>query len=99
MEAVRFEELGLCPQILRAIQEMGFEEATPIQGQAIPVVMSGVDVIGQAQTGTGKTASFGIPLLMRVDPSNRKTQAIVLKVYARHQGSADLRRAGHDETD
>ena len=78
METVKFEELGLYPQLLRAIKEMGFEEATPIQSQAIPVVMSGVDVIGQAQTGTGKTASFGIPLLMKVDPNNKKTQAIVL---------------------
>ena len=78
MEPVRFEELGLYPQILRAVKEMGFEEASPIQAQAIPVVMTGVDVIGQAQTGTGKTASFGIPLLMKVDPNNRKTQAIVL---------------------
>ena len=78
METVRFEELGLYPQILKAIKEMGFEEATPIQSQAIPMVLSGVDVIGQAQTGTGKTASFGIPLLMKVDPNNKKTQAIVL---------------------
>ena len=78
METLRFEELGLYPQILRAVEEMGFEEATPIQSQAIPAVLSGVDVIGQAQTGTGKTASFGIPLLMKVDPNNRKTQAIVL---------------------
>ncbi len=78
METKRFEELGLYPQILRAIQEMGFEEATPIQGKSIPAVLSGADVIGQAQTGTGKTASFGIPLLMKVDPNNRKTQAIVL---------------------
>ena len=57
---------------------MGFEEATPIQSQAIPVVMSGVDVIGQAQTGTGKTASFGIPVLHKVDPNNKKTQVIIL---------------------
>ncbi len=78
MEALRFDELDLYPQILRAIQEMGFEEATPIQCKAIPVVMEGIDVIGQAQTGTGKTAAFGIPLLMKVDPHNKKTQAIVL---------------------
>ena len=49
METVRFDQLDLYPQVLRAIAEMGFEEATPIQSQAIPVVMSGVDVIGQAQ--------------------------------------------------
>ncbi|EOS27018.1 ATP-dependent RNA helicase DeaD [Lachnospiraceae bacterium 3-1] len=78
MEALRFDELDLYPQILRAIQEMGFEETTPIQSKAIPVVMEGVDVIGQAQTGTGKTAAFGIPLLMKVNPRNKKTQAIVL---------------------
>lgn len=78
MEAVRFDELNLNPKILRGIQEMGFEETTPIQGKAIPVVMQGADVIGQAQTGTGKTAAFGIPLLMKVDPHNKKTQAIVL---------------------
>ena len=78
METLKFEELGLYPLILRAVEEMVFEEATPIQSQAIPAVLSGADVIGQAQTGTGKTASFGIPLLMKVDPNNRKTQAIVL---------------------
>lgn len=78
METVKFDELDLCPQILRAIEEMGFEEATPIQSQAIPVVMSGADVIGQAQTGTGKTASFGIPVLQKVDPNNKKTQVIIL---------------------
>ena len=78
METVRFEELGLYPQILRAIKEMGFEEMTPIQTGAIPIVMEGRDIIGQAQTGTGKTASFGIPLLMKVDPNNHRTQALVL---------------------
>ena len=60
MNTIRFDELDLNPQILRGIADMGFEEATPIQSQAIPVVLSGVDVIGQAQTGTGKTAAFGI---------------------------------------
>lgn len=78
METVRFDQLDLYPQVLRAIAEMGFEEATPIQSQAIPLVMSGVDVIGQAQTGTGKTASFGIPVLHKVDPNNKKTQVIIL---------------------
>ena len=78
METVKFDELNLCPQVLREIAEMGFEEATPIQSQAIPVVMSGVDVIGQAQTGTGKTASFGIPVLHKVAPGNKKTQVIIL---------------------
>lgn len=78
MEKIRFDELELNPQILRGIKEMGFEEATPIQGRAIPVMMEGGDVIGQAQTGTGKTAAFGIPLLQKVDIQNKRTQAIVL---------------------
>jgi ATP-dependent RNA helicase DeaD len=78
METTRFEELNIRPEILRAVEDMGFEEATPIQAQAIPVMMTGVDMIGQAQTGTGKTASFGIPLLEKVDPNNRKLQALVL---------------------
>lgn len=73
-----FEELELDPRILRAVKEMGFEEATPIQAQSIPVVMSGRDVIGQAQTGTGKTAAFGIPLLHKVDADRKRTQAIIL---------------------
>lgn len=78
MEKIRFDELDLNPQILRGIKEMGFEEATPIQGRAIPALMEGTDLIGQAQTGTGKTAAFGIPLLQKVDIQNKKTQAIVL---------------------
>ena len=78
MEPVKFEELNLQPQRFKGIRELGFDETTPIQSQAIPMVMEGLDVIGQAQTGTGKTAAFGIPLLMKVDPKNKKTQAIVL---------------------
>lgn len=78
METVRFEDLNLSPQILRAVTEMGFEAATPIQARAIPVIMEGRDVIGQAQTGTGKTAAFGIPILEKTDPKNRKLQALVL---------------------
>ncbi len=78
METVRFDELDLNPKILRGIREMGFEEATPIQSKAIPVGLEGVDLIGQAQTGTGKTAAFGIPLLMKVDSHNKRTQSIVL---------------------
>lgn len=78
MNYLRFDELGLNAKLLRGIQDMGFEEATPIQEQAIPVVLSGVDVIGQAQTGTGKTAAFAVPILERIDPSDRHLQAIVL---------------------
>lgn len=78
MEAVKFEELNLDPRIMRAITDMGFEAASPIQAQSIPVQMEGKDMIGQAQTGTGKTAAFGIPMLQKIDPDNRKTQAVIL---------------------
>lgn len=75
---MRFDEMELNPAILRAVEEMGFEEMTPIQTAAIPVVLEGKDIIGQAQTGTGKTAAFGIPLLQRVNPEDKALQALVL---------------------
>ena len=78
METVRFEERGLSEEIQKAVRYMGFEEASPIQAKAIPAMISGIDLIGQAQTGTGKTAAFGIPLLEKVDPKLKKLQAIVL---------------------
>lgn len=78
METVRFDELQLDERILRAVTDMGFEAASPIQAQAIPTQLEGLDIIGQAQTGTGKTAAFGIPLLQRVDPKKKKLQAIAL---------------------
>ncbi len=77
-ETVRFEEMGLSEEIQKAVRYMGFEEASPIQAKAIPAMISGIDLIGQAQTGTGKTAAFGIPLLEKVDPKLKKLQAIVL---------------------
>ena len=78
METIRFEDLDLNEKILRAVGDMGFEETSPIQAKAIPLQMEGKDIIGQAQTGTGKTAAFGIPLLQKVDPKNKKLQAIAL---------------------
>lgn len=78
METVRFDELNLSAPLLRGIVEMGFEQASPIQAKAIPAVLEGGDIIGQAQTGTGKTAAFGIPLLESVDPKNKHLQAVVL---------------------
>ena len=75
---LRYEDANIDKRILRAVTEMGFENMTPIQKQAIPVLMEGRDVIGQAQTGTGKTAAFGIPLLQRVDEENRSLQGIIL---------------------
>ena len=65
-------------RILRAIKEMGFTKMSPIQEQAIPLLIDGMDIIGQAQTGTGKTAAFGIPTIQAIDPDLRKLQAIIL---------------------
>lgn len=78
MDTVRFDDLGLDERILRAVTDMGFEEASPIQAKAIPVQMEGKDIVGQAQTGTGKTAAFGIPMLQKVDPKKKKLQAVAL---------------------
>jgi ATP-dependent RNA helicase DeaD len=75
---ISFKELGLSPQIQQALDELGFEDPTPIQDQAIPELLRGHDVIGQAQTGTGKTAAFGLPLLQYLDPDNDEVQAVVL---------------------
>jgi ATP-dependent RNA helicase DeaD len=75
---IRFDELNLSPEVQRAITEMGYEEASPIQSAAIPVLLAGKDVIGQAQTGTGKTAAFSIPAIEGVDGESRDVQVIVL---------------------
>ncbi|MGN1158779.1 MAG: DEAD/DEAH box helicase [Lachnospiraceae bacterium] len=72
------QELGVDKRIVRSLAEMGFTRFTPIQEQTIPALLAGKDVIGQAQTGTGKTAAFGIPLLQNTDPECRDVQAIVL---------------------
>jgi ATP-dependent RNA helicase DeaD len=73
-----FKELGLQPELLTALDELGYVEPTPIQEQAIPELLAGHDVIGQAQTGTGKTAAFGLPMLQYLDSGSDETQAIVL---------------------
>jgi ATP-dependent RNA helicase DeaD len=78
MNTIRFEDLELKPQLLRGLKHMGFENASPIQAQAIPLALSGKDLVGQAQTGTGKTAAFGIPVLETVDPELKKVQALIL---------------------
>ena len=78
METVSFKNLALSHEVERAIADLGFEEPTPIQALAIPIIRSGKDVIGQAHTGTGKTAAYGIPLLEKIDPRNRTIQALVL---------------------
>lgn len=75
---MKYEDAQIDARILRAVKELGFDEMTPIQEQAIPLFMTGRDLIGQAQTGTGKTAAFGIPILQKIDPEDRSLQAVIL---------------------
>ncbi|WP_249010790.1 DEAD/DEAH box helicase [Conexibacter sp. DBS9H8] len=95
-----FAELGLQAPILAALKDVGYEEPSPIQAESIPPLMEGRDVIGQAQTGSGKTAAFGLPMINYVDPDEREVQGLVLtptrelciqvtqalRTYGRHKG-------------
>ncbi|NOZ74073.1 MAG: DEAD/DEAH box helicase [FCB group bacterium] len=74
----QFEDFGLAPPVLKAVQELGYETPSPIQTQAIPYLLMGRDLVGQAQTGTGKTAAFALPLLSRLDPDTGSPQVLVL---------------------
>jgi ATP-dependent RNA helicase DeaD len=78
MKIRNFEDLPLTTEVMKGIEELGFTELFPIQAQAIIPLLEGKDVIGQAQTGTGKTAAFGVPMVERVDPKNRRVQGLVL---------------------
>ena len=82
---MKYSESKINKKLLRGLEEMGFVEMTPIQEMAIPILLSGRDVIGQAQTGTGKTAAFAVPLLENIDPGAECTGA----------GSVSDQRAGH----
>jgi len=75
MEAEKFEDLLLSKELHRAVADMGFEEMTPIQAKTIPCLLAGEDIIGQAQTGTGKTLAFGIPVLESINPKSKWLQA------------------------
>lgn len=77
-QKMKYTDADIDARILRAVEEMGFETMTPIQEQAIPVLLEGRDVIGQAQTGTGKTAAFAIPMIQRINADIRKPQGIIL---------------------
>ena len=73
-----FTDLGLAPEILKAVADLGYEEASPIQTEAIPLILQGRDVIGQASTGSGKTAAFGLPIVEKVITSVKRPQVMVL---------------------
>lgn len=96
---MKFNELGLDSALLESIEKMGFEEATPIQEQTIPLALMGKDVIGQAQTGTGKTASFGLPMLQKIDVSKRMIQGLVIAPTRELaiQTQEELYRLGRDK--
>ncbi|WP_163652184.1 DEAD/DEAH box helicase [Listeria sp. PSOL-1] len=74
----KFSEFGLDKKIVKSVERMGFEEATPIQEKTIPISLEGKDLIGQAQTGTGKTAAFGLPMIQKVDPKSNHVQALIV---------------------
>ena len=78
MTNLKFEELNLSPEMLKAVEAMGFEEASPIQSKAIGPIMEGKDIIGQAHTGTGKTAAFAIPAIENLDLDSKKIQVLIL---------------------
>src|SRR4051812_38334785 len=78
MTSKLFSELNLSPELLKAIDKLGFEQAAPIQAEAIPVLMAGRDVVGQSQTGSGKTAAFAIPAVEKTDPHQRAVQVLIL---------------------
>jgi ATP-dependent RNA helicase DeaD len=77
-QEITFEDFGLNPLILKALKDVGYETPSPIQAKAIPPILEGRDILGQAQTGTGKTAAFALPLLSRVDVKNTNPQILVL---------------------
>ncbi|CAJ1225402.1 DEAD/DEAH box helicase [Lactiplantibacillus xiangfangensis] len=96
---MKFKELGLSDSLLKAVTRAGYEEATPIQAETIPMVLDGKDVIGQAQTGTGKTAAFALPILQRLDFDNPNIQALVISPTRELaiQTQEEVFRLGKDE--
>ena len=73
-----FKDLNLPEPILQALEKVGYEKPSPIQAESIPLLLEGHDLLGQAQTGTGKTAAFALPMLANIDPEERKPQLLVL---------------------
>ncbi len=78
MDTPPFSELGLSPHLLRAVESLGFERPSPIQALAIPVALTGRDIVGLSETGSGKTAAFALPLLEKIDTHDRRTQALIV---------------------
>jgi ATP-dependent RNA helicase DeaD len=96
---LKFNELNLSPELLTAVERAGFEEPSPIQAETIPLALEGHDLIGQAQTGTGKTAAFGLPLLNKIDTKNQNLQGLVIAPTRELaiQTQEELYRLGRDK--
>lgn len=96
---MKFSELGLSKALLKAVERNGYEEATPIQAETIPMVLEGKDVIGQAQTGTGKTAAFALPILQNIDRDDPNIQALVISPTRELaiQTQEQIFQLGHEE--
>lgn len=96
---MKFKELELSPELLKSVERAGFEEATSIQAETIPLALVGKDVIGQAQTGTGKTAAFGLPMLEKIDPDRHELQGLVIAPTRELaiQTQEELYRLGRDK--
>ncbi|MDR1204892.1 MAG: DEAD/DEAH box helicase [Peptococcaceae bacterium] len=94
-----FGELAVSKKVAQALSEMGFEEPTPIQAQAVPLIMQGQDVIGQAQTGTGKTAAFGIPIIEHISAGSPSVQALIMTPTRELavQVAEEINRIGHNK--
>ena len=95
----KFSELNISESTQRSLSNMGFEEATPIQEGTIKLGLEGKDIIGQAQTGTGKTTAFGVPIIEKIDTSNRAVQALVIAPTRELaiQVSEEIHRIGNDK--
>ena len=78
MQSTRFDELDLSKEMQKAVADMGFETLTPIQSESIPPILEGKDVIGQAQTGTGKTLAFGLPIIEMLPRKGISPEAVIL---------------------
>ncbi|WCG32499.1 DEAD/DEAH box helicase [Enterococcus dispar] len=96
---MKFNELNLSPELLQSVERAGFEEATPIQAATIPLALAGRDVIGQAQTGTGKTAAFGLPMLEKIDTNDHSLQGLIIAPTRELaiQTQEELYRLGRDK--
>ena len=85
MSSPDFTSLGIANPVLQAVQSLGYEQPSPIQAQSIPILLEGANLLGVAQTGTGKTAAFALPLLSRLDSTQKTPQVLVLTLAPREQ--------------